>query len=101
MHVLIINPTPTAILNIKRMEEKGICVYQGYRPADVKKIIQESKIDLVIVFLKLIDPDVKDTLDIIFQYDPEMRVLGLANPGAMDTISLMEQIEFSAIEEVV
>ena len=100
MRILVVNPPQSAISNLDRIKAEDVELFSCQKPEETIALIDKVSIDLVFVFLKLLDREALCTLLAIFGDHPDMKVIGLADAGTSDFISFLEQVDLTPVEAV-
>lgn len=98
MRVLIVNPPLTAESNLDRIRAEDLELFRCNQPDEAIAILKERSIDMVFVFLKLMEREAFSTLLSIFDNYPDMKVIGLADAGTSDFISFLDKVDLTPVE---
>lgn len=98
MRILVINPPLTASLNLRKIDKRGLILHECSDPETVMHILNRFHVDMVVVFLKLLDPKVFRTMRTIFRKYPGLKVIGLASQEVSEFINDVEELACRTIE---
>ena len=78
MNVLLVKPSYTAIANLqKRFRKENIVVFESYNLDDSLRILRDTPIDMVLVFIKKSDPEISEIYNILAFSFEDISVIGL------------------------
>jgi ActR/RegA family two-component response regulator len=96
--VLVINPPLAAILNLRKIEKRGLTIYESHDLESTLQIMQQVRVNLVIVFLRLSETDAFLILRSVIESFPEVKVIGVADQEVAEMMHMMEELEFAQVE---
>ena len=78
MNVLLVKPSYAAISNLQeRFRKEDIVVFESYTLDDSLRILRDTPIDMVLVFIQKSDPEISEIYNILAYSFENISVIGL------------------------